>query len=195
MAMSQEDDESARAVRILRHMNSQHKSSLVRFLQHFAHLSSFAARNPKAVSIDNSSITIAARSLFSESHYAISFDPPLSSLADARSRLVWLDEKATESLGHAPDTVTRYIPPHTPVQVAEFVGVILGLVAFSSADNFLTGTWLTATLLRFTPAFARLCYRLQPLGLSLIVGIHTVEASIMAVRKLGPHTVPTGSRV
>ena len=187
--------EDAQEARILAHMNKQHSISLTRYLQHYIHLSSFAACNPEAVAINNSAVAVVAHGYFSETRHVIPFDPPLASLADARHRFVEMDKQAMKALAQKPQTVTRYIPPNTPFQITVLASVFLGLAAFSRPENFLPGSWLTATILRFTPSFARLCYQYQPVGLGLIIAIHLVEAQLLASRKLAYHSVPTGSRL
>ena len=188
------NDDAAKGTRILSHMNSQHAVALSRYLQYYGNRSSFAARSPQAVAVTTSAITIVAQGLLYPSRHTIPFSPPLTSLDQARERFVAMDQKAVQGLGQSPETVTRYVPPSL-AQACVACAVLFGFSCFSRADNFLPGSWLTSTVLRFTPGFARLCYALHPLGLVLIAGIHTVEATVMAHSKLAPHGVPVGSRV
>ena len=187
-------EDSGKSARILLHMNSQPAMSLSRYLRYYGNRSSFAARSPQAVAITPSAITIVAQGLVYSTRHTIPFSPPLSSLDEARERLVAMDQKALKALGQSPETVTRYVAP-TPVQVCLAASVLFGFFCFARAENFLPDSWLTRTVLRFAPGFARLCYSLHPLGLVLMVGIHLVEGAVMARSKLAPHGVPVGSRV
>ena len=197
--MASRQDESSqgadRKARLLSHINRDHSISLTRYLQHDAALMPFGARSPKALAIDNGSITVAAEGLLWCSKHTLRFEPPLKSLDEARQRLVDMDRQATAALGQSPDAVTRYIPPSTLLHWTILGAVVFGMFSFSRPENFEPDSWLTLTILRFTPAFAKFCHYYQPWGVALIVAIHAVEASIMASKKLVRHTVPVGSRL
>lgn len=124
--------------------------------------------------------------------YTIPLDPPLSSLKEARERVVQMDKEAIAELGRSEVTVKEYRSPKG------FHAVVFGLclftyVVFSRRANVLPGSLIYDYLLNYVPGSSYFA-GIQPAVLWLTVGIHLAEAVVMA-RRLGRHSVPLLSRL
>jgi len=122
--------------------------------------------------------------------YTIPLDPPLSSLKEARERVVQMDREAIAGLGRS--AVKEYRSPKG------FHAVVFGLclftyVVFSRRGNVLPGSLVYDYLLKHVPGSSYFA-GIQPAVLWLMVGIHAAEAVVMA-RRLGRHSVPLLSRL
>ena len=74
--------------------------------------------------------------------------------------------------------------------------LVMTYVAFTRRAHFLPGDYFYETLgLGHVPGFARWCYDIQPVLMSLVVGIHTVEAGWLHRTRLSRHSVGTFSGV
>lgn len=184
------EDEAAKT-RILTHMNAQHRPSLTRYLEHKSGLSAFAARSPTMTDITTAGFAIRA----GRRTHIVEFHPPLLSLSESRSRLVAMDQEATEALGRAPETITTYAPPQSIRQIVTALLVLFGFVALSSRSNFLPRSWLTSTFLRPFPAVAAFCHDWQPTLIRLMIAIHAYEAWHISKTRLTPYSVPVGGKV
>lgn len=185
MADSLSKDAAAKQ-RIISHMNKDHQDSLVRYLEHFCHISSYNARNARLQDIAFSAITISSSN---NSHHVININPPLESWSDARARTVAMDAEAVEGLNRSKITVKKYTRPKG-LSIVVPIAVACTLAAFSLRSNFQPGSYLYDYLLESFPVFARFCYTIQPLLLPLVVGIHSAEAAHMASSRLEKHSVP-----
>jgi len=111
-------------------MNADHHDSIVRYAEHYCSLSSFTARHAHLTSISFTSLTLstarasitppapttstaasARKSELGAHTYHIPLDPPLTSWAQARERLVAMDNSCLEKLHRSPFTLGHYIPP------------------------------------------------------------------------------------
>ena len=64
-------------------------------------------------------------------------------------------------------------------------------IGFAQRSNFLPGSIIYESLgLGKVPSFTQFCYDIQPLLLPGMVGIHLLEAGLLAVVRLRPHRVP-----
>lgn len=176
--------------RIMKHMNADHQDSLVRYLEHYAHLSSYAASDAYLKDMSHSAMIILA----SGKQHTVPISPPLSSWSDARLRVVAMDEDARKALGRSDISVTKYIPPpKSSWPVYAWVGWTL--VTMLRRDNFLPGGWVYDNLYRYIPRYAELNYKWQPWVLPLILILHTIEPIAFMMPRLRKHSVPTGSSV
>ncbi|KAL2007793.1 hypothetical protein VTN00DRAFT_7775 [Thermoascus crustaceus] len=172
--------------RIVDHMNTDHQTALEYFLQVYCRVAPGAAKGAQMEDISLSDMVITAK----RTRYSVPIDPPMQSLLDARHRIVDMYHHCLDRLGLSDITVTEYRAPRG------FHAVIFALclstyVAFSRRGNFLPGSvFYDALGLARVPQFARFCYTIQPILLPLMVGIHVLEASLLAVKRLRPHRVP-----
>lgn len=183
--------DAAAKQRIITHMNADHQDSLVRYLEHFCHLSSFSARNAKLEDITFDTLII---SLSDGSRYTIPIAPPMTAWSEARPRVVAMDEEATTGLKRSNITVKKYKRPKGFMTVV-FVSCAVTLVMFSKRSNFQPGSILYDNLLKYTPGFADWCYKIQPMLLYPMLAIHISEATCMAQTRLKKHSVPRCSRL
>ncbi|MCJ1457588.1 hypothetical protein MMC28_007956 [Mycoblastus sanguinarius] len=182
----QASKEAATKTRIITHMNSDHQDSLIRYLQHYAQLSSFSARNAHLANITFDSLTILSSR---RTPYTIPIKPPMTAWSEARPRVVAMDAECVVGLGRSNVTVKRYKEPRGFMAVG-FVASLLTYIAFSRRANFLAGSILYDSLLKYVPLFANFCWMVQPLVFYPMVIGHGFEATWMARRRLEKHTVP-----
>ena len=181
--------ENAAKHRIISHMNSDHKDSLIRYLEHFCHLSSFSARNARLVDIsfEQMEVETAPRS----THH-ISIKPPMTTWSEARPRVVAMDHEAVAALGVSSITIKRYQKPYGPT-LNFLVAIILVLTAFSTRANFKQGSIMYNYLLFGAPSFAHFCWSIQPFLVPFIFTLHALEMAFVMRTRLTRHTVPVGS--
>ena len=172
--------------RIIQHMNKDHQDSLIRYLEHYCHVSSYYARNAHLEDITFDSMTITSgRSC----RYIIPLDPPLPSWSEARPRVVAMDLESIEGLKRSNITVKKYKRPKGLWIVVPCL-VAGTLVAFSKRSNFKPGSLLYDYLLKSVPDFAKFCHTIQPYLLPGVIMIHTTEAAHLACSRLDKHSVP-----
>ncbi|KAI4115842.1 MAG: hypothetical protein LQ345_003639 [Seirophora villosa] len=189
--MTQSEKDEAAKERIIKHMNSDHQDSLIRYLEYFCHLSSFSARNATLNNVTLDSLSISTS--HGKSHL-VPVQPALGTWSDARTRFADLDAQAVQGLGRSNITVKKYTRP-TGFMAVVFLAALLTYVFFSKRSNFQPGSIIFDVLLRHVARFARFCYTVQPLVLSLTLAIHLTEATYMARSRLRKHTVPTFSKL
>ncbi|KAL8945920.1 MAG: hypothetical protein Q9222_007609 [Ikaeria aurantiellina] len=191
--MEQASQDEAAKQRIVKHMNADHqaKDSLVRYLEHFCHLTSFRARNAKLedVTLDSLSITTGG----SKSHL-VPIQPAMSSWTEARTRFAALDGEAVQGLGKSDITIKEYTRPRGFSAVV-FVAASINFVAFSTRSNFQPGSLLYDGLLKYAKGFAGFCSMIQPALITFMVVVHAVEVVHMARGRLTKHSVPTSSKL
>lgn len=188
--------EAAVKKRIIKHMNHDHQDSIRRYLEHYTHISPFSARNATLTDIFYSAMEIRVPpflGLGSGNYYIVPISPKLESWADARPRLAAMDHEALAALGRSPVTVKSYVPPYG-FMLLVFIACVLTYVSFCYRGNFVPGSLFYESLrLDVIPRFARFCYKIQPLIISIMVGVHGLEAWWTATGRLRKHSVPVGS--
>lgn len=185
MADNQSKDAAAKQ-RIIQHMNKDHQNSLIRYLEHFCHISSYSARNARLEDLTLSSMTISSSR---NSRHVVKIDPPMESWSEARARTAAMDSEAIEGLSRSKITVKKYTRPKG-LSIVVPISVACTLAAFFLRSNFQPGSYLYDNLLESVPNFAWFCYTIQPLLLPLVVAIHSGEAVHMASSRLEKHSVP-----
>ncbi|MCJ1389567.1 hypothetical protein MMC18_002424 [Xylographa bjoerkii] len=185
MAEAQAKDAAAKE-RILQHMNKDHQDSLIRYLEHYCHVSSYYARNAQLEDITFASITITSGK---GCRYIIPLDPPLASWSEMRSRVVAMDAKSINGLKRSDITVKKYKRPKRLWIVVPCL-VAGTMIAFSKRSNFEPGSFLYDYLLKSLPDFAKFCHTIQPYLLPGVLMIHATEAAHMASSRLDKHSVP-----
>ncbi|KAI4141664.1 MAG: hypothetical protein L6R39_005239 [Caloplaca ligustica] len=141
--MDQSTEDEAAKERIIKHMNSDHQDSLIRYLEHFCHLSSFSARNAKLERVTLDSLSI---STGNGNSYLFPIQPAMNAWSEARARFADLDAQALEGLGRSDITVKKYRKP-TGFMAVVFAAVLLTYIAFSRRSNFQPGSSLYNMLL------------------------------------------------
>ncbi|MCJ1350067.1 MAG: hypothetical protein MMC33_000048 [Icmadophila ericetorum] len=184
--------DAAAKQRIINHMNADHQDSLVRYLEHWGNLSSYAASNARLEDIAFDSMTI---STAKGVNHLITIQPPLSSWSEARPKAVAMDEEARARLKRSDITIKEYVLPNKAWQIAIMTASVLTLLAFSKQSNFLPGSLLFDYFLKYFPRFTVFCYSIQGLVLYPMVMIHAGEAGHMAQSRLEKHSVPQYSLV
>ena len=176
--------------RIITHMNADHQDSLIRYLEYYAGLSSFSARNAQLTDITFDSLTI---EYSHEQAHRIPIKPPMTVWSEARPKAVEMDTVATRGLGRGSVTVKRYKEPRGWMTAVMAVVVVTAL-AFSRRANFEPGSILFWAVLQYTPSFANFCWMVQPLVIPLIIVIHGTELWHFERSRLRRHTVRVFSR-
>ena len=188
--MADQDKDTAAKHRIITHMNADHQDSLIRYLEYYAHLSPFAARNAQLTDITFDSMTIASGN---NNIHNVPFKPPMTSWAEARPRVVAMDADAVKGLRRSNVTVKRYKGPRGWM-TAVMVACALTFLAFARPQNFVPGALLYDALLKYVPGFAKFCWRVQPLVIYPMLALHVAEAVHMERSRLRKHTVRMFSR-
>lgn len=189
--MAQDEKLAAAKQMIISHMNADHQDSLALYLQVYSHLSSSTAKSPSLEDINLSDMVI---KVAGGTRYCVPIDPPMKSLMEARFRLVDMHNQCLHSLGFSDIKVEEYRAPRGHHAVI-FALCFSTYVSFSSRSNFLPGSVLYDLVFKHFPRFTLFCYDIQPLLISLMIGIHVCEASYMALYRLRPHRVPVTSRL
>ncbi len=175
--------------RIITHMNNDHQDSLVRYLEHFCHLSSSAARHAK---LDDIAFDRLVVSTHGGSTHVIPIQPAMTSWSEARPRVVAMDSEAVAGLNRSNITVKKYLKP-TGFWLLLSCLVVYVLIVFPRRENLLPGSWFYDNILVYTPRYARLCLALRGFSLLSIFTLHPLETLYMHTSKLRKHTVPTFS--
>lgn len=177
--------------RIISHMNRDHQDSLARFLEHFAHVSTYSARKARLTDITLDNLTIISSD---GSSYVIPLDPPLNYWPEARERMVAMDQEALRGLERSNIAVKEYRRPRGFLAVV-FVASATTFGCFSQRSNFLPGSFLYDYILQHVPSFARFCYNIQPYVLYPMLAIHLSEAVWMERTRLRKFNVPRFSKL
>lgn len=177
---------------IIKHMNADHQDSLALYLQVYCKVAGRDACSAQLEDISLHDLVIRAKG----TRYSVPLSPPMGSLSETRSRVVAMHRECLERRGLSDIRISAYRPPRSLHHITVFAVCLATYVAFSTASNFLPGALFYEVVgLRRVPGFARFCFRIQPILLPLMVGIHVLEASLLAVKRLRRHRVPALSRV
>ena len=195
MSSSLVDKDAAAQDRIIKHMNADHSDSLIRYVRYYKGLSSFSARNALLKNITLGTLEISCSAFpIKESSHTIAIDPPLNSWAEARARLVEMDGYACKGLGCSNITVKKYVRPKGFMAVV-FGACLWTYLTFSRRSHFLPGSLYYNYFFSFVPGFAKFCYTIQPLLITLMVALHSAEVIHLAITRLEKHTVPIFSQL
>ncbi|KAL8833273.1 MAG: hypothetical protein Q9170_004376 [Blastenia crenularia] len=187
--MEQSAQDEAAKQRIIKHMNSDHQDSLVRYLEYFCQVSSFSARNAKLDSVALDSLSI---STSKSKAYLVPIQPAMETWSEARTRFADLDAQAVAGLKRSNITVKSYARP-TGFMAIVFISCCLTYLSFSRRANFQPRSLLYDIFLHRAARFADFCYKVQPLVIYPMVVGHLIEAIWMARSRLRKHSVPTFS--
>lgn len=199
-AQSSAEQHRVRQQQICAHMNADHRETLGFFLQVYCLVSANEAESAELEEIRLSGMTITTTNSIcppttsQKTHYFVPFEPELSSISEVRQQVVKMHYHSLKALGRSDITITEYRPPRGFPAVI-FTACILTFAAFSRRANFLEGSGLYSLVLRHVPGFAVFCYTIQPLLMTLMVGIHLSEAIYLWLYRLRPHNIAFGSRL
>lgn len=178
--------------RIISHMNGDHARELSHYLRHHAGLSPRAASRPWLKSLSLESMTIAAGGL-SGREFVVPFEPPMASLAEARTRLVAMDADARAALGLSDIYIDKYTAPRG-VEAVVFAAVAFYFFSYATVGAVHPGNPGVWGLLNAWFPGGALGWRRIVLAIFWpVVGIHVAEAWWLARSRLHPHGVDAGT--
>jgi hypothetical protein len=186
----QASKDAAAKERIIKHLNTDHQRSLSYYLQHFNSLSSFEARSPTLVDITFNALTFRTAS---GNMSTIPLYPPMTSWSEARIRTVEMDRDARAALNISSIVVTEYEAPRGILQITIFVLCVLTLILFITRPWIVPGTWVYDKVLKWYPGGPEWCLWIAKVIALPVVGIHAVEAYLLATTRLRKYNVEAGS--
>lgn len=170
---------------IIEHMNTLHADKLSLYLRAYCGVSAHYAQPAVLQDISLSDLLITAKG----TRYSVPINPPMTSLSEARARVVAMHKDSLQRLGLSDITIREYRPPHG-LQIVSLALVVATLVVFSRRSNFLPGSVFYEMVgLEAYPAFTQFCYDVAPVVVGLMLGAHLLEATLLAVKRLRPHGV------
>ncbi|KAK0266466.1 hypothetical protein LTS09_000419 [Friedmanniomyces endolithicus] len=188
-----DDQDTATKSRIITHLNRDHHDSLVRYLEHYTHLSHLRANSAYLTTLDLSSLTLTSGSgppTTTRTHH-IPLTPPMASYAETRERVVAMDREARLALNRSETTVKEFLPP-TGIYAVLFTTITFVFLAYSQRWWFAPGQLVEGWL---GPGFARFSFVMQPWVLGVMLFMHTTEMLYFMRYKLIRHSVNPGSRL
>jgi hypothetical protein len=186
----QASKDAAAKERIIKHMNEDHQRSLSYYLQHYCRLSSRAAS--KATLSDISLTTLTLLDSYNKTH-KIPFDPPMTSYAEVRPRVVEMDRESRAALGISSISITEYSPPSKPVHITIFALCALTFVIFTTQQHIQPGTFVYDRILPWFPGGPKWFLGLSRSLALPVLGIHTGEAYLLDRKKLRKYGVERGT--
>lgn len=182
-----------RVNRIISHMNSQHRLELSHYLRHHKALSTRQASPATLTGITLTTMTITARN--GKAH-TVPIDPPLSTWADARTRLADMDAEARKHLGLSDVTLDTYQPPRLYSEALVFSAVAFYILCYATLPYVAPGTKVYSLLDQFWPRNGAASYiRLVKSLVLPVLGIHTVETVLLDMWRLQPYGVERFSKL
>src|SRR2546423_8692196 len=125
-------------------MNSDHASSLTLFARHYCKLPAAQASTAKLTDIDLTHLIISTSTTFTyyntnrtTARNYIPITPPMSSLSEARERMVAMHNQALAGLGLSDISVTSDQPPQAPLHIFVFAISLWSWVSFCCRPNLL----------------------------------------------------------
>ncbi|KAM3418823.1 hypothetical protein BST61_g4787 [Cercospora zeina] len=157
-------DAAAAKARIIKHMNTDHHDSVVRYLQHYGKVSSWKAYDGEVTDVDLNALSLSCHG----ATVRVPFEPPMNSLREARERVVKLDRECRQALAQSDVTVKAYVPP-AGAHALPFLGILVTFVAYSQRWWFEKGQFVEQLL---GTSFAKLSWSIQPWLLISVAAIH-----------------------
>ncbi|KAJ4358984.1 hypothetical protein N0V95_002600 [Ascochyta clinopodiicola] len=160
-------------------MNADHHDSIRRYVEAYASKTPWQSHSAQMTDIDLTSMSFSCGGQTS----TIAIDPPMTSLREARERVVQMDKDALRILGRSDITVSRYIPPYVHLgHLFNFSQCLLVYLLLPRGANFRPGSLLYDNLLFMAPAFARFVLQVRWIVLPIMLAIHVYETTIMATK-------------
>lgn len=183
-------------------MNRDHQLELSHFLRAFSNCQTSAASPSSAQSLEVVHVSLQGMEIrdVKGKQHNIAFDPPLKNLAEARSKMVELDDEARQKLGLG-DVTIREFRPARGVDALVFGMVAFYYVCFFTLPYVMSAPSTSSPIFLSIHNFWDLVF---PGGIEtyawvvraifwLVVAIHVVENVIFARTRLGRYEVPVGS--
>ncbi|KAL7897825.1 hypothetical protein HDV63DRAFT_375941 [Trichoderma sp. SZMC 28014] len=178
--------------RIISHMNSQHTRELSHYLRHYNGLSPrAAAASPAMQDLDFNGMTLKTSN---GTTYSVPFSPPLTSWAEARPRVIAMDETAREALGLSNIYINEYAIQQG-FDWAPFLGVIFYYFCAVGLPWLEPGSIPWEMLKAVFPGGPEGFRWLVKAIFWPVVGIHVAEAFLLDRWRLQKHSVARWSRV
>lgn len=174
-------DVAAAKTRIVKHMNNDHHDSVVRYLQHYGKIPSWKAYDGEVTDVDLNALSLSCHG----TTVRVPFEPPMSSLREARERVVEFDRECRKALGQSDVTVKTYVPP-AGRHAIPFLGIIITAVAYSQRWWFEKGQIVEQI---FGSSFAHFAWTIQPWLLIGLAAVHGSEMLYFSLTKLPRHSV------
>lgn len=188
-------DPAALQARIITHMNADHAFSLTLYARHYNHLPQHMACTARLESLTLTHLTMTS----SFGRLLVPFSPPLTSLTQAREKLVAMHADCLAVLDVADVRVAQYRPPNAWWQWAAALGVTAVLLTFPFRASLLpeSGSWAAGfwSLGGRAPWLARLAWVMQPVTLPATLLIHVLEVRHLVVGRLRRFSVQMFSAV
>ena len=193
--------------RILTHMNADHADSLALFARHYCRLPTSQASTARLTDVELSHLVLSTSTSFENyntnrttARNYIPLTPPMSSFADARTRLASMHNDALAALDLSDIPVTHYQPPQSPLHIAVFALTLWAWASLCYRPNLLPTApvypiYAIVSMGGRWPRFASFVYYFQPLTITLMLVIHISEAAYLVRTRLRKHQVPIGSWV
>ncbi|KAG0638748.1 hypothetical protein HOY80DRAFT_966444 [Tuber brumale] len=189
-------DDAAVKVRIITHMNHDHKKSLSHYLQHYSKLPPAIADTAQLVGVSLSRITLTTRSspTGTEATTYLPIRPsPMQNMSESRERLAYMANECLTGLGLSPYVVKTYTPPGA-FGVAVVAGVLMGLWTFSAERNLAEGSFARVYLLQNYHPLADFLMKTHLIGFVSIIVVHLAECVHLQRTRLRKHQVETFSK-
>ncbi|KAJ6286388.1 hypothetical protein J3E71DRAFT_262962 [Bipolaris maydis] len=178
MATTNIKDEATRQ-RIVKHMNTEHRDSIRRYVEAYASRSMFQSRSAKMIDIHLDKMVFSC----GDQHALIRLDPPMTTLSESRERMAKMDKDALETLGRSDISITRFVPAYTrPAHLWNFTQCLLAYLLLPRAANWQPGSPIYDYALFMVPSFANFVARYGWLIFMMMLPIHSIEAVIMVMR-------------
>jgi len=190
--MASTNADAAMRTRIITHMNKDHHRSLSLYLRHFNKLPARRVSSPPTMK----DITVSAMTIQTAdgATHTIPFDPPMSSLSEARNRVVEMDKLARASLGLADVDITTYTRPRG-FDSFVFGAVVFYFLCFFTLPWAVQGNPIWEFWNVVFPGGAE-TYRWVVRTIFIpVLGIHLFEMALLERTRLRKYGVERGTRV
>lgn len=188
--MSQSKNSDSTKAMIIKHMNADHQDSLTFYLQVYNSVPSSDAKSARLEDITLNDLLITAGG----TRYTVPINPPMKSFSDARSRVVAMHKECLKQLGLSDIVIDEYRFPRGGQAVAFVLCASFYIISARQA-NFQPGSLVYDSLLHKVPTIANYCYDYHPAAFLAFLGIHSLEAGLLAANRLRRYRVPFFSGV
>ena len=183
--MSESKNSNSTEATIIKHMNTVRQDSLSFYLQVYNNVPASDTKSVRLEDVTLNDLLITAAG----TRYTVAINPPMNSLSDARPRLIAMHKECLSRLGLSDIVINEYRLPRGGQAVA-FVLCASFYILSARRSNFLPGSVVYDSLLHKVPSIAGYCYDHHPVAFLAFLGVHSMEAVLLAVKRLRVHRVP-----